>query len=182
MAQSGVAMDSFVQRAIVAAIETEALETTMALLEAREGALDKLPRAFFGAAAKIIDDSCTGLPAAYRMRALLVRCIYHRGYGISPSQEVGTMGHTIREKTKLLNRIRRLRGQVDAIERALEGEIGCAEVMRLVVAVRGAANGLMAEVMEDHIRFHIADPARDPDPQRAEGADQLIDVIHSYLK
>jgi hypothetical protein len=61
MAQSGVAMDSFVQRAIVAAIETEALETTMALLEAREGALDKLPRAFFGAAAKIIDDSCTRL-------------------------------------------------------------------------------------------------------------------------
>jgi DNA-binding FrmR family transcriptional regulator len=92
------------------------------------------------------------------------------------------MGHTIREKTKLLNRVRRLRGQVDAIERALESEIGCAEVMRLVVAVRGAANGLMAEVMEDHIRLHIADPAHDKDRQRAEGADQLIEVIHSYLK
>jgi FrmR/RcnR family transcriptional regulator, repressor of frmRAB operon len=44
------------------------------------------------------------------------------------------------------------------------------------------ANGLMAEVMEDHIRFHIADPARDKERQRAEGADQLIEVIHSYLK
>jgi FrmR/RcnR family transcriptional regulator, repressor of frmRAB operon len=92
------------------------------------------------------------------------------------------MSHTVREKTKLLNRVRRLRGQVDAIERALDGEVGCAEVMRLVVAVRGAANGLMAEVMEDHIRAHIADPAHDKDRQRAEGADQLIDVIHSYLK
>ena len=57
------------------------------------------------------------------------------------------MGHTVKEKSKLLNRVRRLRGQVDAIERALEAEAGCAEVMQLVVSVRGAANGLMAEVI-----------------------------------
>ena len=49
--------------------------------------------------------------------------------------------HTIREKTKLLNRVRRIRGQVEAIERALEGERGCAEVMHLVAAARGAMNG-----------------------------------------
>ena len=92
------------------------------------------------------------------------------------------MSHTIREKNKLLNRVRRLRGQVEAIERALEDEAECIDVMQLVVSVRGAANGLMAELMEDHIRVHVSDPARDADADRAKGSEQLIDVVHAYLK
>lgn len=92
------------------------------------------------------------------------------------------MSHTVKEKTKLLHRVRRLKGQVEAIERALDAETGCAEVMRLVVSVRGAANGLMAEVMEDHIRTHVSDPASDRDRDRAKGAEQLIEVVQSYLK
>jgi DNA-binding FrmR family transcriptional regulator len=92
------------------------------------------------------------------------------------------MSHTIREKTKLLHRVRRLRGQVEAIERALEVEVGCEQVMQLVVSVRGAINGLMAEVMEDHIRTHVSDPLRDRDRDRAQGAEQLIDVVRAYLK
>lgn len=92
------------------------------------------------------------------------------------------MGHTIREKTKLLNRVRRLRGQVEAIERALESEAQCADVMNLVVSVRGAANGLMSELLEDHIRRHISDPASDKNRDRAKGSEQLIDVVRAYLK
>ena len=92
------------------------------------------------------------------------------------------MTHTIREKTKLLNRVRRLRGQVEAIERALEAEEECIDVMQLVVSVRGAASSLMAELMEDHIRLHVSDPARDSDADRAKGSEQLIDVVHAYLK
>ena len=92
------------------------------------------------------------------------------------------MVHTIREKNKLLARVRRIRGQVEAIERALETEIGCADVLQVIASVRGAMNGLMAEVMEDHIRFHVVDPARDPNTQRAQGAQELIDVVRTYLK
>ena len=92
------------------------------------------------------------------------------------------MSHTIREKTKLLHRVRRLRGQVEAVERALEAEAECVDVMQLVVSVRGAASSLMAELMEDHIRFHVSDPARDRDRRRAKGSEQLIDVVHAYLK
>jgi FrmR/RcnR family transcriptional regulator, repressor of frmRAB operon len=92
------------------------------------------------------------------------------------------MSHTVREKTKVLHRVRRLRGQVEAIERALDEEIGCEQVMQLVVTVRGAVNGLMAEVMEDHIRTHVSDPLRDRDRDRAQGAEQLIDVVRAYLK
>lgn len=92
------------------------------------------------------------------------------------------MAHTIREKTKLLGRVRRIRGQVEAVERALEGEQACAEVLQLIAAARGAINGLMLEVIEDHIRLHVVDPARDRDRARAKGAEELIDVVRSYLK
>ena len=90
------------------------------------------------------------------------------------------MSHTIREKSKLLNRVRRIRGQVDAIERALEQEVDCADVMQLIAAVRGAMSGLMAEVMEDHVRLHVTD--KEPEFAREQAAQELIDVVRSYLR
>lgn len=92
------------------------------------------------------------------------------------------MSHTVREKTKLLNRIRRIRGQIEAVERALDQEIGCSDVLQLIAGARGAINGLMVEVMEDHIRMHVIDPARQPSSAGAHAADELIDVVRSYLK
>ena len=62
------------------------------------------------------------------------------------------MTHTVREKAKLLARVRRMKGQVEAIERALDAETGCEQVMQLIAGVRGALAGLMAEVVEDHVR------------------------------
>ena len=92
------------------------------------------------------------------------------------------MGHTAREKTKLLARVRRIRGQVEAVERALEAEKGCSEILHQIAAVRGAINGLMVEVVEDHIRMHVANPGITDEAERTEGADELIDVIRTYLK
>lgn len=91
------------------------------------------------------------------------------------------MAHTIRDKTRLLARVRRIRGQIEAVERALEDEIGCADVLQLIASVRGAVNGLMGEVLEDHVRLHVADPDLDND-RRREGADELIAVVRTYLK
>ena len=90
------------------------------------------------------------------------------------------MSHTMTEKTKLLNRVRRLRGQMAALERAIENEKGCAAILHLVVGARGAIIGLMAEVIEDHIRIHIVDPAKDA--ERRRGAEELIETVQSYLK
>ena len=92
------------------------------------------------------------------------------------------MSHTIENKSKLIARVRRLKGQAEAVERALESEIGCADVLMLVASMRGAINGLTAELMEDHIRYHVADPERDPDRARAQGAAELIEVVRTYLK
>jgi DNA-binding FrmR family transcriptional regulator len=89
--------------------------------------------------------------------------------------------HTIADKQKLLNRVRRLRGQVDAIERSLESDEGCTEVMRLLTASRGAINGIMAEVVEDHIHMHMIDDRR-PSRSEAAAAEELIDVLRSYIR
>jgi len=88
---------------------------------------------------------------------------------------------TTREKTKLLNRVRRIRGQIEALERALENGVPCADVLQLISASRGAINGLMVEVIEDHIRVHLVNPTLQPS-DTANAAEELIDVVRSYLK
>lgn len=93
-----------------------------------------------------------------------------------------SVAHTTRDKAKLTARVKRLRGQVEAIERGLENEVGCAEILQLVASVRGAINGLMGELIEAHIREHVIDPAREPDQAKAEGTRELIEVLRAYLK
>jgi DNA-binding FrmR family transcriptional regulator len=95
---------------------------------------------------------------------------------------VQVVGQTSEDKTRLLQRVRRLRGQVEAIERALEADAQCPEVMQLAVSVRGAASSLIAELLEAHIVGEICDPAHERDRDRARGAKQLIDVLHAYIK
>ena len=90
--------------------------------------------------------------------------------------------HTIREKQQLLARVRRIRGQVEAIERALETEAGCETVMHQIAGVRGAMAGLMAEVVEDHVRTHLVDAEAHPDALNDTAADALVSVVRTYLK
>lgn len=92
------------------------------------------------------------------------------------------MSHTVREKQKLLNRVSRIKGQVEAIERALESERGCNDVLQLITSCRGAMNGLLAVVLEDHIRSHLVDAPHDGEPDEGSATEQLIDVVHSYFK
>jgi len=92
------------------------------------------------------------------------------------------MAHTIRDQEKLILRVRRIRGQIEALERALTAEQDCSDVMQLITAARGALNGLMAEVLEDHVRFHVIDPKQKPSSEQSLAADELIDIIRAYLK
>ena len=92
------------------------------------------------------------------------------------------MTHTIRQKKKLLSRVRRIRGQVEAIERALDSEAGCDQVMHLIAGTRGAMVGLMAEVVEEHVRTHLVDADKHPNALNTEAAEQLLEVVRTYLK
>jgi DNA-binding FrmR family transcriptional regulator len=92
------------------------------------------------------------------------------------------MAHVTQKRDKLVLRIRRLRGQLDAAERAIETEAACTTVLQTLVACRGALNGLIAEVVEDHVRHHVVDPDKKPRSKAAQGARELIDVLKTYLK
>jgi DNA-binding FrmR family transcriptional regulator len=92
------------------------------------------------------------------------------------------MAHTVRDKKKLINRIRRICGQLAAVEKAVEQEQSCSTILLTIAACRGAINSLMAEVIEGHIRFHVVDPDSQPTSERARAAQELIDVVKAYLK
>ena len=85
------------------------------------------------------------------------------------------MAHVVHEKAKLLARARRLRGQVESVERALEAGADCADVLQQLAAVRGAANSLMASVLEGHVREHMG-------VRRNRDTDAFLDVVRRYLK
>jgi len=91
------------------------------------------------------------------------------------------MSHVFQNKDKLRQRVARIRGQMDSVARALEEGADCGEVLRLIASARGAMNGLMAEVLEDHIRHHAFGATRQG-MERNRAADEVVDVIRSYLK
>jgi DNA-binding FrmR family transcriptional regulator len=92
------------------------------------------------------------------------------------------MAHTQRNKDKLIARIGRIRGQLNAAQAAMEEQRECAEVLQVLAACRGALNSLVAEVIEDHIRFHVADPSDPPGSKRTEAVDQLVEVLRTYMR
>jgi FrmR/RcnR family transcriptional regulator, repressor of frmRAB operon len=92
------------------------------------------------------------------------------------------MSHTVREKQKLINRIKRIRGQVAAVEELLVEEVDCERALHTLAACRGAINALMAEILEDHVRYHVLPRDSEPDSSEHQAAEQLVDIIRSYLK
>lgn len=92
----------------------------------------------------------------------------------------GFHAHSIREKSKLLARVRRIKGQCTAIESALEDEDDCGTTLQLIAGARGAMNGLMAEILEQHLVSHVLNGATPRD--RDEAAGELVDVVRAYLK
>ena len=90
------------------------------------------------------------------------------------------MSHTSRQKDKLIARVRRIKGQLEGIERALDSDAACAEVLRQIASIRGAVNGLTVEVMEDHLREHVL--AAETDKARNHGGEEMIEAIRTYMK
>ena len=93
------------------------------------------------------------------------------------------MAHTLHDNAKLLQRVRRIRGQVAAVEQALLDEKDCSSVLMTLAACRGAINSLMSEVLEGHVRHHVIDPDGKPSSSgQKRAAEELIAVVRTYLK
>lgn len=91
------------------------------------------------------------------------------------------MAHVVADRQKLLDRVRRIAGQVAAVERTLQGDADCSATLQLVASVRGAVGGLMDELIETHLREHVARPGLS-DTERSEASDELLALIRRYGK
>ena len=91
------------------------------------------------------------------------------------------MAHTVTGKKQLLTRVRRIKGQAEALERALDEETECIAILQQIAAIRGAVNGLMTEVLEGHIRDHLGDLDAS-EAQRGEDIEAVVGALRSYLK
>lgn len=92
------------------------------------------------------------------------------------------MAHTRENKKKILDRIRRIRGQLNGLEKAVEEERECGEVLLTLAATRGAMNSLMLEILEGHVREHVLAQDAAPKSKEAIAAEELIEVLKRYLK
>lgn len=92
------------------------------------------------------------------------------------------MAHTIRDKKKLLHRVRRIRGQVEAIEKALEAQQNCDTILQTIAACRGAMNALMCELIQGHVMHHVHDPRKTLTAEQSRATETLLDLIRAYLK
>lgn len=102
-------------------------------------------------------------------------------YSIPPYVNFGKhMAHLKRSSSNLISRLRRIKGQVEGVERALEREADCTEILRQLASIRGAMNGLTNEVLQDHLRTHVVDAP--DDATRQAGAEEIIQVLKTYLK
>lgn len=88
------------------------------------------------------------------------------------------MSHTIADKKALLARVRRMAGQVVALERALEAEEDCTSILQQVASIRGATQGLMAKLVEGHLREHVAEHS----PEAVRELEPVLEVLRGYLK
>jgi DNA-binding FrmR family transcriptional regulator len=91
------------------------------------------------------------------------------------------MTHTLTGKKSMLTRVRRIAGQVAALEKALEGERDCTAILQQIAAIRGATNGLMTQVLEGHIRDHLGSDSAGPSERQAD-VEAVVDALRSYLK
>jgi FrmR/RcnR family transcriptional regulator, repressor of frmRAB operon len=92
------------------------------------------------------------------------------------------LAHVTDQKKKLLTRVSRIQGQLEAIRKALEEEVECSALLQQIAACRGAINGLMLEILEGEVRFHVLSPNAKANSSEARAAEELIEVLHTYIK
>ena len=90
------------------------------------------------------------------------------------------MSHTQHQKKKLIARISRLKGQLEAVERALDAGRPCGDILQLLASIRGALNGLTGEVLDDHLHEHVLHAA--DEKARAEAVEEISEVLRTYIR
>jgi DNA-binding FrmR family transcriptional regulator len=96
--------------------------------------------------------------------------------------EIASVSHFITDKKKLILRVKRIRGQIDGIERAIASDEDCVKIVQAIASIRGALTGLMGEVLESHVAEHVVDPRSKLSAGQLKGTKELLTMIKTYVK
>lgn len=91
------------------------------------------------------------------------------------------MPNQVEDKKKILTRVRRIKGQAEAIEKALESNVECNAILQQICSIRGAINGLMNEMLEVHLKDTLVS-GETTEQQRSEELAEIAKILKSYLK
>jgi DNA-binding FrmR family transcriptional regulator len=92
------------------------------------------------------------------------------------------VAHTVDEKKKLLARINRIQGQLQSVREAIEQDKECADVLQQIAACRGAVNGLLVEIVEGEIKFHVLSKDAKVGSRESKAAESLAEILRRYIK
>ncbi len=91
------------------------------------------------------------------------------------------MPHSPEEKKQALVRVRRIKGQIAALEQAIENEAECSSWLQQLASVRGAVKGLMTVVLESYLREEFPDTNKRRGSQ-TKSINDAISIVRSYLR
>ncbi len=92
--------------------------------------------------------------------------------------------HTVRNQKKLLDRLRKIKGQIEALERLIGAgkNEDMSLILQTVASTRGALNALMGELIEGHVREHILRGDDLSVEGREQAVEDVVDIVLRYLK
>jgi CsoR family transcriptional regulator, copper-sensing transcriptional repressor len=87
------------------------------------------------------------------------------------------------EKDALVKRLHRIEGQVRGIERMLEENRYCIDVLTQIAAVNTALESLAFRILDDHVNHCVAGALASGDPAEAETKSrELLDAVHRFAR
>jgi CsoR family transcriptional regulator, copper-sensing transcriptional repressor len=97
-----------------------------------------------------------------------------------------TSTHThgyVADKAKLVKRLHRIEGQVRGIERMLEEDRYCIDVITQISAVSTALDSLAFQILDDHVNHCVSDALASGDPAEAEAKSrELLEAVHRFAR
>ena len=85
-------------------------------------------------------------------------------------------------KERNLKRLRRIEGQIRGLQRMVEGDRYCADIMMQVSSVQEALRAVGRELMRNHLKHCAATAIRAGDDEATEMYDELIDLMYKNTR
>jgi CsoR family transcriptional regulator, copper-sensing transcriptional repressor len=102
----------------------------------------------------------------------------------APSTGTGRKAHAVDAQIKERNqkRLRRIEGQVRGLQRMVEEDRYCADIMTQIGSVQEALRSVGRELMRNHLKHCASKAIRSGKPEAEAMYDELVDLIYTHVR